>query len=226
MGKKVYHIVDPETGKIVGETRYGLVMRFLLFTTSKEGRLAFWGALAAVIFLCLMLSALEPALPRLPVWIFSAMRGIPWYIVVFALLRAVSAVAVRLPSRAPEPPSEEYKFYNIVDSKTGKIVDRKRALSRKLSARDLSIDSETGENTEKLRHKRWDKVHTIGFYCCSASGVFLLLSFFLRNSSGLLLGFSLYSCVILCIGGLALADISSYFMKKNTHNNENKDAET
>lgn len=87
------------------------------------------------------------------------------------------------------------------------------------------VDPETGEVVEKLRYKRWDKVHTVGLCCWLLSGPFLLLSYFLRNASDLLLGFALYSCVILCIGGLVLANISSHFIKKDSHKVENESEE-
>ena len=127
MGKKTYHLVDPDTREVVGETRIGALTRLSYFSATARGKAAKWAALGVLLFLCLMLSALEPSLPALPAWVFQLARGALFGVQVFVVFILPLRVITRLRNRAQTPPPDDRPFLLIVDPDTGQVVDKQHA---------------------------------------------------------------------------------------------------
>ena len=55
MGKRTYQLVDPETGKVVGEREVGLLTRYGYFSATTRGKVVKWAARVVLALLCLTL---------------------------------------------------------------------------------------------------------------------------------------------------------------------------
>lgn len=199
MSKKVYHIVDPETGKVVEEKDYGLFSRLLFWSASTKGKITFWVALGAVVLLCPMLAALEPSLPDAPAF-FSVVRDIPFCVVVLVLLRVMLRFAARLGHKEPEPEPEEY--YNIVDPVTGEVVDR------------ISVTAFTQSQTASPEMHWGTRFQMAGFSCAIGFMLSLAVSVFIENLSEGQELFLDWSRPVLIIVGLSLVVFGTFLTKR------------
>lgn len=127
MGKKTYWLVDPETGKVVGEREVGLLTRYGYLSDTTRGKIVKWAALVVLVWLCLTLSALEPSLPFLPKWAFSFADDVVLFVGIAVPLRVIFGIYFFLRYRNnPKPVQEADSYYLIVNPETSKVVDKLR----------------------------------------------------------------------------------------------------
>ncbi|MBQ6914468.1 MAG: hypothetical protein IJQ65_02020, partial [Kiritimatiellae bacterium] len=114
MGKRTYHLVDPETGKVAGEREVGLLARYGYFSATTRGKVVKWTARVVLALLCLTLLELKPSLPFLPEWVFSFAEDVVLFVVIVVPLRAFFRFIFYLRDRNDWKPVKEAGSYYLL----------------------------------------------------------------------------------------------------------------
>ena len=122
MEKKLYHIIDPETGEMIEKRYIGglgkLLYQMVATGWSKRLRWAF----RIAIFLCIVLAVAEPVLrERFPTF-YDRAEGVLFLAVLVVGGRIFSFVL----TFSKRKHKKEEKLYHIVDPETGEVVDTLR----------------------------------------------------------------------------------------------------
>ena len=127
MEKKLYHIVDPETGKIIEKRYVGGLGKFLyqMVATGWSKRLG--RALRIAVFLCIVLAIAEPVLrERFPTFYDRAEEVL--FLAVLVVGGRILSFVLNFSKRKHK---KDEKLYHIIDPETEEVVDTLRAEDEK-----------------------------------------------------------------------------------------------